>query len=45
MCELVRILNFDDLVIKCWFDDGKIIIYIILWIEWYVLMLIVEWWI
>jgi len=29
MCELVEILNFDDLVIKCCFDDGKIIIYMI----------------
>jgi len=26
MCELVGILNFDDLVIKCCFEDGKIII-------------------
>jgi len=23
LCELVGILNFDDLIIKCCFDDGN----------------------
>jgi len=26
LCELVRTLNFDNLVIKCCFDYGKIIV-------------------
>jgi len=37
LCELVGIVNFDDLVIKCCFDDGRILTYYDLWIEWYVL--------
>jgi len=42
LCEHVRIVNFDNLVVKYCFDDGKILAYYDLWIEWYVLMLMIE---
>jgi len=25
ICELVRIVNFDDEVLKCYFDDEKVL--------------------
>jgi len=33
LCELVGIVNFDDLVIKCCFDYRKIFAYYDFWIE------------
>jgi len=42
--EHVKIVNFDNLVVKYCFDNGKILAYYDLWIEWYVLMLMIEWW-
>ena len=35
LCELVGILNFDDLIIKCCFDDGNDY-YIIWFVDWMV---------
>jgi len=32
LCELIGIVNFDDLVIKCCFNDGKILVCYDLWI-------------
>jgi len=42
--EHVGIVNFNNLVVKYCFDNGKILAYYDLWIEWYVLMLMIEWW-
>jgi len=44
LCEHVRVVNFDNLVVKYSFDDGNILSYSDLWIEWYVLMLMIGWW-
>jgi len=33
LCEHVRIVNFDNLVVKYYFDDGNILAYFDLWIE------------
>jgi len=33
LCEHVRVVNFDNLVVKYSFDDGNILSYSDLWIE------------
>jgi len=37
-------VNFENLVVKYCFDDEKILTYYDLWIKWYVLILMIEWW-